>query len=249
MRGGGSVKKERLQKVLARAGVASRRHSEGLIKAGRVTVNSKVVRELGTKVDPVRDRIRVDGKPVRAEEPVYLVLYKPRGYVTTTSDPRNRRKVTDLIGRLPQRVYPVGRLDYDSEGLLLFTNDGDLAYVLTHPGFGVPKTYRVQVRGRPERRTTDRLRRGIELEDGPTRPAEIKVLRSRPEKTLLEMTVYEGRNRLIRRMWEAVGHPVIRLKRTGMGGIGLRGLRPGSYRKLTAKEVGGLRRWTENRKS
>lgn len=239
--------KERLQKVLARAGVASRRHSEGLIRAGRVTVNAAVVRELGTKVDPKRDRILVDGKPVRAEEPVYLALYKPRGWVTTASDPRGRRKVTDLVKDLPERVYPVGRLDYDSEGLLLLTNDGDLAHAVAHPKFGVPKTYQVQVRGRPARAVTERLRRGIELEDGPTRPAQVRFLRTTGEKTLLEMTVREGRNRLIRRMWEAVGHPVIRLKRTRIGGVRLQGLRPGTHRRLTAEEVTALRRGGQNR--
>ncbi len=239
---------ERLQKVLARAGIASRRQCEALIEDGRVSVNSRVVRELGTKVDPVRDRILVDGKPIRAEKPVYLALYKPRGYVTTTSDPQNRRKVTDLIGDFPQRVYPVGRLDYDSEGLLLLTNDGDLSYKLTHPKFRVPKTYQVQVEGRPSSDVISLLRQGIELDDGPTMPADIRVLRSCIEKTLLEMTIHEGRNRLIRRMWEAVGHPVIRLKRTRIGDIRLRGMKPGSYRLLSEKEVNALRRAFRNQK-
>lgn len=239
---------ERLQKVLARAGIASRRHSEALIKAGRVSVNAMVTRELGIRVDPARDRILVDGKPIRAEKPVYLALYKPRGCVTTTSDPQHRRKVTDLLGDLPQRVYPVGRLDYDSEGLLLLTNDGDLSYALTHPKFQVPKTYQVQVTGRPSPQTVDRLRQGIVLDDGPTMPATVKVLRSRDDKTLLEMTIHEGRNRLIRRMWEAVDHPVIRLKRTRIGTLRLRGLKPGSYRMLTEREVAALRQLVRNSK-
>jgi len=238
---------ERLQKILARAGVASRRHCEEIILAGKVSVNGKVVRELGVKADQVKDDIRVDGKPVHSEDKVYLLLYKPRGYVTTTSDPQKRRTVTDLLRGFSQRVFPVGRLDYDSEGLLLMTNDGDLSYVLMHPKFHLPKTYQVQVEGVPEAEVLERLRQGIELEDGHTASAKVRVMRSQESKTLVEMTVYEGKNRLIRRMWETAGHPVIRLKRTRLANLTLRGLRPGAYRELTASELAKLRGIVENR--
>ncbi|RJX22906.1 MAG: rRNA pseudouridine synthase [Desulforudis sp.] len=239
---------ERLQKILARAGLASRRHSEEIILAGRVSVNGKIVRELGVKADPSRDDIRVDGKPVRSEDKVYLLLYKPRGYVTTTSDPQSRRKVTDLLGGLSQRVFPVGRLDYDSEGLLLLTNDGNLSYVLTHPKFHLPKTYQIQVEGIPGADVLERFRSGIDLDDGPTAAARVRVLRSQEAKTLVEMTIFEGKNRLIRRMWEAVGHPVIRLKRTRFANLTLRGLRPGAHRELTSAELAQLRGIVENRR-
>jgi len=232
---------ERLQKVLARAGVASRRRCEELILAGAVRVNGRTVTVLGTRVDPDRDVIEVNGRRIRAEKPVYVLLYKPAGYVSTADDPQGRPKVTDLVRDIPQRLYPVGRLDYDTEGLLLLTNDGELAYRLTHPRFGIPKTYLAEVEGRPGAQELYRLSSGVALEDGITSPERVRVHRAGPP-ALLEITVHEGRNRLIRRMCSAVGHPVRRLKRIRFAFLDLRGLSPGAYRHLSEAEVRRLHR-------
>lgn len=228
--------------MLARFGVASRRQSEKLILEGRVTVNGLPVTELGTRVDWTRDQIAIDGKVLRRpEDLVYILLNKPAGYVTTMRDPQGRRKVTDLLGNIRERVVPVGRLDYDTEGLLLLTNDGDLTYALTHPGHEVEKAYLARVKGSPTAEALRLLRRGVWLADGKTAPARVKRLARLGEDTLLEIVIHEGRNRQVRRMCAAVGHPVLELKRTRIGPQTLGDLKTGEYRLLTAAEVEKLR--------
>ncbi|HYF92199.1 MAG TPA: pseudouridine synthase [Symbiobacteriaceae bacterium] len=235
---------ERLHKVMAQAGVASRRHSEELIQAGRVTVGGKVVTELGTKVIPGRDIIEVDGRPLgKAEEVIYILLNKPKGYVTTLFDPQGRPKVTDLLGaEISQRVYPVGRLDYDTEGLLLLTNDGQLANALMHPSREVKKTYIAKVRGVPGPAKLRELESGVELDDGMTAPAEVKLISATgPNAATLSVRIHEGRNRQVRRMFEAVGHEVIHLKRTTLGPLHLKDLPVGEFRELSEREVSDLK--------
>jgi pseudouridine synthase len=229
---------ERLQKVMAKAGVASRRHSEELIAAGEVKVNGKIVTELGLKVDPGVDSIMVRGKPLaKSERKHYLMLYKPRGYVSTVQDEKGRKNVLDLLEGFKERVYPVGRLDYASEGLLLLTNDGDLTYGLTHPKNKVPRIYLARVSGQPQDEKLTQLKEGIPLDGKLTAPAKVKVMEITEEKTLLEITVREGRNRQIRRMCDYIGHPVLRLLRIGIGNIRLENLRPGQYRPLSDQEL------------
>jgi 23S rRNA pseudouridine2605 synthase/16S rRNA pseudouridine516 synthase len=233
---------ERLHKFMAYCGIASRRKCEELISQGMVKINDQMVTKPGTLIEPKLDKIEVAGKVIRPpKKKIYLLLYKPPGVVTTLYDPQERRKVTDLIPRLKERVYPVGRLDYDSEGLLLLTNDGELSYFLTHPRYQVPKTYRVWVKGTPEFEKLNQIKQGMPLEDGSTLPAEIKVVKNINKKTtLLEITVYEGRKRLIRRMCAQIGHPVLRLKRIRLGPLALASLKPGQWRFLTKKEIGSL---------
>jgi len=238
---------ERLQKVLAKAGISSRRKCESLIRSGRVKVNGQPVRELGFKVDPARDRIEVDGRPVRIETPVYIMINKPRGYICTVYDPQGRPKITDLVSSIPQRIYPVGRLDYDTEGLLILTNDGDLAYALTHPKHEITKTYLARVTGRPSNRDLHHLRRGIMLSDGPTAPARVKVLQREANTTLLKVSIHEGRKRQIRRMFAAIGHPVLELKRIAVGPITLGELPPGAFRHLTQEEVEKLKKASQGK--
>ncbi|NLC07875.1 MAG: rRNA pseudouridine synthase [Syntrophomonadaceae bacterium] len=234
---------ERLQKVLAKAGVASRRRSEDIIADGRVRVNGMIVTEMGTKVDWEHDVIEVDGQQLkRIEEPVYIILNKPVGYVTTLRDPQGRKKVVDLVKNLPQRIYPVGRLDYDTEGLLLMTNDGELAQALTHPRFGVEKTYMVKVFGIPQPHKLKLLRDGIMLEDGPTAPAQVRLISRMDGNALLEIKIHEGRKRQVRRMCQAIGHPVMRLQRTHVGFLSLDSLKTGEYRYLTLEEITQLRK-------
>ena len=234
----------RLQKVLAQAGIASRRACEVLISEGRVEVNSEVVLEQGRRVDPERDVIRVDGAripPPRRHR--YLALNKPRGVVATMDDPEGRRTIADLLDTRQlrnERLFHVGRLDTDSEGLLIMTNDGDLAQRLAHPSYEVPKTYIAEVAGVVSEQTLKRLRRGITLEDGPVRPTSVKIVSSVGDKTLLKITLQEGRNRIVRRTMEAVGHPVRRLSRIGIGPVRLGNLKVGEYRELTREELGGL---------
>lgn len=229
---------QRLQKWLAYCGYGSRRACEQLIEQGRVQVNG-VVATLGTKVDPERDIITVDGKRVQPPpRRVYLMLNKPRGYVTTRKDPHAPRTVMELLRDAPAPVFPVGRLDADSEGLLLFTNDGEFANRLLHPRYKLPKTYRVWVRGKPSERALRRLREGVLLEDGITAPAQVKLLKADAEQSLLEITIHEGRKRQIRRMCQAVGHPVVRLMRIAIGDLRLpRDLKPGQWRELTPAEL------------
>lgn len=235
----------RLQKILSTAGVASRRASEQLITEGRVTVNGEVVRELGSKADPARDDIRVDGRLVRTDVAHrYILLYKPRGYVTTRQDPEGRPTVLDLLGRHVGYIYPVGRLDYDSEGLLLMTTDGDLAEHLTHPRHEVAKLYDVIVRGTPDAAAIQKLRTGVYIDGRRTSPAEVHVhgtVKSDRPTTRITMTLREGRNRQVRRMCSAVGLPVRDLRRVQFGPIGLGRLRPGEWRDLTPGEVASLR--------
>jgi 23S rRNA pseudouridine2605 synthase len=239
----------RLQKILSTAGLASRRTAETLITEGRVTVNGKAVSELGSKADPETDDIRVDGRRVKApSRRRYILLYKPRGYITTRSDPERRPTVIDLLttGGVREYVYPVGRLDYDSEGLLLLTSDGELAEQLTHPRHGVGREYHVRVRGVPDERAIEKLRKGIALDGERTAPATVdlhKVIEgTRGPDAILSMMIFEGRNRQIRRMCEAVGHPVSRLRRVRIGPITDEHIRPGEFRDLSEEEVAALRR-------
>lgn len=233
---------ERLQKILAHGGIASRRAAEQLITAGRVRVNGHVVTELGAKADPRRDRIEVDGKRVVAEEPIYVVLNKPRGVVSTMSDPEGRPTVKELLASLGARVYPVGRLDFATSGVLLATNDGELADGLLHPRKTVPKTYVLKVKGVMKPEDVEVWRKGVRLEDGVTLPAEAKLLRHEGDKTWLELTIREGRNQQIRRMGEATGFPVMRLSRIGFAGVTAEGLAPGRWRHLTREELVDLKK-------
>lgn len=236
---------ERLQKILSRYGIASRRKAEELIREGRVTVNGEVA-TLGQKADPERDEILVDGKPLPPPPPkAYYLLYKPRGVITSLTDPRGRPTIRDLLRGVRERVFPVGRLDWDSEGLLLLTNDGELANRLLHPRYGVPRRYLVKVRGHPGDEVLRRLREGgVPLEDGPSPPMEVRVGKVNRASTWLFLTLREGRNRIIRRTMEALGHPVLRLRRVGFGPLTLKGMRPGQCRPLTPREMEELRRWT-----
>ncbi len=223
---------ERLQKVLARTGFGSRRACEELIADGRVRVNGQVA-VLGRRIDPDQDRVEVDGVAVGVRPNlVYHLVNKPRGVVTTSSDPQGRRTVVDLVPGRP-RVFPVGRLDADTEGLLILTNDGELAHRLTHPTFGVEKEYLAEVEGRPSAGAVRRLREGVVLEDGVTAPARVSAV----APNALRLVVHEGRNRQVRRMCAAVGHPVVRLVRTRIGPVAERGLAPGEWRPLTMAEV------------
>ena len=230
---------ERLQKLIAQAGICSRREAEKIISVGRVTVDGKIITELGAKADPSKNKIRVDGKLLHfGAEKIYLLLNKPRGYVSTAKDERGRKTVLDLLGEnFSERVYPVGRLDLNSEGLLLLTNDGDLTNALIHPRFEVSKTYRAKISGVVTEEKLDKLRAGIELDDGLTAPAEIFLL----EKNLVEVTIHEGRNRQVRRMFAAVGLDVKRLRRIKFSFLTLDGLKVGAFRKLTAEEISRLK--------
>ena len=229
---------ERLQKIIARAGICSRREAEKIISEGRVTVDGKIITELGAKANH-NQKIRVDGKILRFDtEKIYLLLNKPRGYVSTVKDERGRKTVLELLGEnFSERVYPVGRLDLNSEGLLILTNDGDLTNALIHPRFEIKKTYRAKISGEVTEEKLDRLRAGIELDDGLTAPAEIYLL----EKNLVEVTIHEGRNRQVRRMFAAIGCDVKRLRRIKFAGLTLDGLKVGQFRELTAEEVAKLK--------
>lgn len=234
----------RLQKILSAAGVASRRASEQMILEGRVSVNGETVRELGTKADPARDAIKVDGRRIKTEVANrYIVLYKPKGYVTTRKDPEGRRTVMDLIGE-GDYIYPVGRLDYDSEGLLLMMTDGELAARLTHPRHEVEKVYEVIVKGTPDQSALEKLRKGVYIEGGRTSRAHVHVgttVKGHKPTTKLTIAIHEGRNRQIRNMCSAVGLPVWELRRIRMGPIGLGRLKPGQWRDLTSEEVRQLK--------
>jgi len=229
--------KERLQKILARAGVCSRRHAEKLILEGRVAVDGTPVTVLGAKADPETQEIRVDGRPVAvSEQKVYILLNKPRGYVTTVHDPQGRPKVTDLVpGSV--RLFPVGRLDLDTEGALLLTNDGDLAQRILHPRNKVPKTYVAVVRGHPSRDGLNTLRQGIEIDGRRTAPARITFLGRSTATSRFQVTIHEGRKRQIRKMFDAIGHPVVRLRRIAYGGLKMGRLAPGEFRHLTPRDL------------
>ncbi len=231
----------RLQKLLAQSGVASRRKCEELMLAGLVEVDGEVVTRLGTKVDPTTAVIRVDGKrlpPVSAH--VYLVLNKPRGVVSTMSDPEGRRTLSDFVGDRPERLFHVGRLDTDTEGLILLTNDGDFAQRVAHPSYELDKTYVAEVDGVVAKATVKRLLAGVTLEDGPVEVSAAKVVSTSADRSIVEVVIHEGRNRIVRRLLDEVGHPVRRLTRTAIGPVLLRGLKRGDLRELTLDELGVL---------
>ncbi len=231
----------RLQKALAEATQYSRRKAEEIIAQGRVAVNGTVVSEQGVKVDPSRDEITLDGKVVSVRERlIYLMLNKPRGVICALSDPQGRPLVTDLLKGIREKVYPVGRLDLDSEGLLMLTNDGAFTLKMTHPRYGIPKSYQALVKEAPSETKLNMLREGITLEDGPTAPARVSILKSEGKKVWVGVTITEGRKRQVRRMLAAVGAQVLRLKRVAVGDLELRGLRQGSYRYLHSAEVHSL---------
>jgi 23S rRNA pseudouridine2605 synthase len=232
---------ERLQKIISAAGITSRRAAEELITEGRVRVNGKTVTELGTKADAAKDHIKVDGKLINPRQPpTYVMLNKPAGFVTTMSDPEGRPTVQDLLKGIKVRVYPVGRLDYNTEGLLLLTNDGDFAHLITHPKHEFPKTYLAKVKGVLDDRMIELLEQGVFLQDGKTAPAKVKKIRKEEMNSWLEITIHEGRKRQVRRMFDHVGRSVIKLKRIRTGTLSLGDLPEGSFRHLTSAEVKGL---------
>ncbi len=236
---------ERLNKFLAAAGVGSRRYCDELIAAGRVKVDGQVVTALGTKVDPQRQQVAVDDHPVRPERKVYWLVHKPAGYLCTNYDPAGRPRAVDLLPHVEQRVYTVGRLDEASEGLLLMTNDGELAATLMHPRYGIPKTYLVQVAGKPSREQLQQLVRGIWLSDGKVRARSVKVVRHQGASTWLRIVLCEGKNREIRRMLARCQHKVMRLKRIAIGPVKLGKLGKGKSRRLSPSELRALQEWAE----
>ncbi len=245
----------RLQKFLSEAGISSRRKAEEMIVEGRVAVNGKMA-ELGMKVDPAKDFIKVDGKPVNKSGPkLYFAFHKPRAVMSTLEDPQGRPTVKDFLRGIKHRLYPVGRLDYHSEGLLLITNDGEFTNLVLHPAKKVPKTYEVKVKGVVENENLEKLRGGIRLEDGLTQPARVKPMaRTEAGNSWVEITIHEGRKRQVRRMFDKIGHPVLKLKRTSVGGIKLGALGPGGLRPLSPQEVekilkGAKREKTETEKT
>lgn len=239
----------RLQKLIASTGLSSRRKAEMLIASGRVTVNGKVVTELGTKVDAERDHVKVDGKHLTSAQPfVYLVLNKPKNVMSTLNDPGGRTTVKDFLRGVSVRVFPVGRLDFDSEGLMLLTNHGDLAQALLHPRYHVPKTYLIKVKGVLGDGEIRKLEQGVKLEDGMTGPAYVRKVKKAEQNSWLELTIREGRKHQVKRMLEVVGHPVIKLQRIRMGPLSLGGLTPGEFRFLSDREANALRELVEERK-
>lgn len=228
---------ERLQKILAKAGIASRRKAEELIRAGRVAVDGRIVTELGTKVDPQKSTITFDGKPLVREEFVYILLNKPAGYVTTLADPQGRPIVTDLLQGIAQRVFPVGRLDYETEGALILTNDGSLGQYIQHPRYEVNKTYVATVPGTPSASKIRQLETGIVVDGHRTWPAKVRVLEQKKTETILELTIHEGKKRQVRKMLAAIGHPVRNLTRTAYGNLRLGNLPAGKYRLLTRNDL------------
>ncbi|MGB5218062.1 MAG: pseudouridine synthase [Smithella sp.] len=230
--------KERLQKIIATAGVTSRRHAEKLITEGRVSVNNIVVDKLGEKADAEKDVIRIDGNIISTEKTkYYIALNKPAGFVTTLNDPQNRPTIVDLLRDVPERVYPVGRLDYDSRGLLLLTNDGDFAQKIQHPRFQKPKVYKVKIQGRLAKEQLTQLSRGVKLDDGLFKPENLKIEKYNDKSIWLRLTLREGRNRIIRRGFEAIGYRVASLMRESIGNLQLGTLKEGSWRHLTKKEI------------
>ncbi len=231
----------RLQKLLAQSGIASRRKCEELMLDGQVEVDGEVVTRLGTKVDPRTAVIRVEGKRLPpVSENVYLALNKPRGVVSTMSDPEGRRTLSDFVAERPERLFHVGRLDTDTEGLILLTNDGDFAQRVAHPSYELEKTYVAEVPGPVSRATVRRVLDGVALEDRPVQVSSFRVLSSHRDKAIVELVIHEGRNRIVRRLLEEVGHPVQRLTRTAIGPVPVTGLRPGELRELTRDELGTL---------
>ncbi|NLZ93936.1 MAG: rRNA pseudouridine synthase [Firmicutes bacterium] len=234
---------ERLQKYLSRAGISSRRAGEKLIREGRVKVNGKTVTQMGVTVDPAVDRVEVDNRPVKpAEQKEYIMLYKPVGFVTTLKDPYGRPTVRDLVQDVQRRIFPVGRLDLDTSGLLLMTNDGELANRLMHPSYGVEKEYLARVHDLPSAEVLRKLAKGVKLDDGLTMPAKVRLIKGGRPTSLLSLSITEGRNRQVRRMLEAVNHPVVSLKRVRLGPLTLKGLKIGQWRRLTVSEVKAMKR-------
>lgn len=233
---------ERLQKIISKAGIASRREAEVLIQNGHVSVNNVIITELGAKAELGRDVIKVDNQVLSNKKKIYILLYKPKGIVTTLHDPEGRKTVTELVKNIDERIYPVGRLDYNTEGLLLMTNDGELTNKLTHPSHNINKTYVARVKGITTEEKLDLLRVGIKLEDGVTSPAKVIIKEFDHDKntTTIEITIHEGKNRQVRRMFEAIGYPVKQLKRTQYAFLTLRGLKRGQYRHLEMKEIEDL---------
>ena len=233
--------KERVQKIISAAGIASRRHAEKLITAGRVSINNVVVTELGVKADAQKDVIRIDGTTISIEKTmVYIALNKPAGYITTLDDPQKRPTVIDLLRDVPERVYPVGRLDYDSSGLLLLTNDGDFAQKMQHPRFQTPKVYRVKIQGRLNKDELKQVSKGVKLPDGIFKPENIQIEKFNDKSCWIRLTLREGKNRIIRRGFEGAGHRVARLVREAIGSLTLEGLKEGAWRHLTNKEIDQL---------
>jgi 23S rRNA pseudouridine2605 synthase len=231
----------RLQKLLASSGVASRRKCEELMLAGEVEVDGEVVTRLGTKVDPHTAVIRVEGKRLPpASAHVYLALNKPRGVVSTMSDPQGRRTLADLLADRPERLFHVGRLDTDTEGLLLLTNDGDFAQRVAHPSYELEKTYVAEVSGVPDKAAMRRLRDGVHLDDGPVEVHAARVVSTAKDRAIVELVIHEGRNRIVRRLFDELGHPVRKLTRTAVGPVRLHGIKPGATRELTREELGAL---------
>lgn len=240
----------RLQKLIAGTGLASRRKAEEMIAAGRVTVNGKIVRELGTKVDAAKDHVKVDGRHIRSAQPyVYVLLHKPKNVMSTLHDPEGRPTVKEFLPGVTVRVFPVGRLDFDSEGLMLLTNNGELAQALLHPKYHVPKTYLVKVKGVLEEEDIEALETGVQLDDGVTAPAQVKKIRKAESNSWVEVTIHEGRKHQVKRMLEAVGHPVLKLVRVRMGSLALGHMAPGEYRFLTDREANALRDLVKKRMS
>ena len=232
---------QRLQKILAEMGVASRRKAEEIIIEGRVTVNGQVA-VIGSKADPLKDHIKLDGKLLTStEKKVYYIFNKPKNVVTSLSDPEGRPTIKDFLGGIRQRVYPVGRLDYDSEGMLILTNDGELAHGIMHPSKKIPKTYLVKIKGRLELENMEKLRRGIRLDRAITAPAKVKAIRKTEQNSWIEIVIFEGKKRQIRRMLEKVGHSVIRLMRIRIDGVEMGELSPGAYRRMLPLEIDRLK--------
>jgi len=237
---------ERVQKIIARAGISSRRAAEKMIIEGRVTVNNEVVRQLGAKADIEKDEVRVNGKLIHPEtSKIYLMLNKPKGYVTTLHDPQGRPVVTDLLTGVSERLFPVGRLDYDSEGLLFMTNDGDFAMKIQHPRFMTPKTYMVKIEGTLAASEIRALSKGVKLMDGTFKPKSFRILKINLKSCWLTLIIEEGRKRVIRRGFQSLGHPVVRLIRTAISDVSLGSLKTGTFRYLTDKEVRSLLSFTK----
>lgn len=230
----------RLAKYLANSGVSSRRKAELLISSGKVKVNGIIVTELGTNIDPDSDIVECDGKIIKREQKIYILLNKPQGYLSSVSDPHGRPTVVDLIKDVENRVYPVGRLDLDTEGLLLLSNDGDFSNLMLHPRYEIPKTYEVLVKGTVSEKSLQLLSQGILLEDGLTAPAKVKIIKKYKNETLLTIEIHEGRKRQVKRMFKAVNHPVIKLTRIKLAFLNIKGIKLGEYRFLTTTEVKNL---------
>jgi len=232
----------RLNKFLSQAGIASRREADRLITEGRIKINSQVIQELGYKIDDQKDRIEIDGREVRQEQtPIYLMLNKPKGYLATLKDTFGRPTVMNLLSNLKKRVFPVGRLDYDSEGLLLFTNDGELTYRLTHPRYNIKKTYLVKVKGKPDSAKLTKLKKGVFLDGKKTAPAKVTLLESNPRRSLLRVEIHEGRKREVRRMFEFIGYRVFKLVRVDFAGLKIGKLKSGTWRFLRQQEIKKLK--------